>query len=221
MVEAAVSKYNVGGGVLKLPDTDKKVLLVPGQVEDDASIRYGSPQICKNLDLLKAVRAANPDAYILYKPHPDVVSGNRIGGVSAADAARYADQTATEYDILTCLAQADEVHTMTSLTGFEALLRGKTVYCYGLPFYAGWGLTCDYLPIPRRNRKLTLQELVAGTLIYYPDYIHPETRHMIDASTAIDILKKQKQAIKNSNSLRRSWPSKQIGKLKQLYLSFK
>ena len=221
LVEAAVSKYNVGGGVLKLPDTDKKVLLVPGQVEDDASIRYGSPQICKNLDLLKAVRAANPDAYILYKPHPDVVSGNRIGGVSAADAARYADQTATEYDILTCLAQADEVHTMTSLTGFEALLRGKTVYCYGLPFYAGWGLTCDYLPIPRRNRKLTLQELVAGTLIYYPDYIHPETRHMIDASTAIDILKKQKQAIKNSNSLRRSWPSKQIGKLKQLYLSFK
>ena len=221
LVEAAVSKYNVGGGVLKLPDTDKKVLLVPGQVEDDASIRYGSPQICKNLDLLKAVRAANPDAYILYKPHPDVVSGNRIGGVSAADAARYADQTATEYDMLTCLAQADEVHTMTSLTGFEALLRGKTVYCYGLPFYAGWGLTCDYLPIPRRNRKLTLQELVAGTLIYYPDYIHPETRHMIDASTAIDILKKQKQAIKNSNSLRRSWPSKQIGKLKQLYLSFK
>ena len=221
LTAAAITKYNVGGNVLPRPRTDKKVLLVPGQVEDDASIRHGSPKIRKNLELLQTVRQLNPDAYIIYKPHPDVLSGNRSGHISAADCARHADMVASEYDIIACLAHADEVHTMTSLTGFEALLRGKTVYCYGLPFYAGWGLTCDYLPIPRRNRKLTLQELVAGTLIYYPDYIHPETRHMIDASTAIDILKKQKQAIKNSNSLRRSWPSKQIGKLKQLYLSFK
>lgn len=221
LTESAISKYNVGGGALELPDTQQKILLVPGQVEDDASIRYGSPEIYKNLDLLKTVRAANPDAYIIYKPHPDVVSGNRIGGVAAADAAFYADQTVTECDILTCLAAADEVHTMTSLTGFEALLRGKTVYCYGLPFYAGWGLTHDYLPISRRSRRLAPAELVAGTLIYYPNYVHPETRHIINAATAIEILKKQKQLQKNNISLHRSWLSKQAGKIKQLYLSFK
>lgn len=151
------------------------MILVPGQVEDDASIRYGSPQIYRNLDLLRTVRERNPNAYIIYKPHPDVVSGNRIGHISPDDAARYADQTAEQADILTCLQYADEIHTMTSLTGFEALLRGKKVSCYGLPFYAGWGLTQDLLPIPRRSRRLELWQLVAGTLIYYPDYIHPKT----------------------------------------------
>lgn len=221
LTEAAISKYNVGGRALKLPETTQKILLVPGQVEDDASIRYGSPQIYKNLDLLKTVRTANPDAYIIYKPHPDVVSGNRIGGVSAADAAAYADQVVTECDILTCLAAADEVHTMTSLTGFEALLRGKPVYCYGLPFYAGWGLTRDHLPIERRSRRLGLAELMAGTLIYYPNYVHPDTRRMIDAATAIEALKKQKLMQKNNTSLHRSWFSKQAGKIRQLYLSFK
>ncbi|MDO5638272.1 MAG: capsular polysaccharide biosynthesis protein [Neisseria sp.] len=221
LTESAISKYNVGSGTLSLPDTDRKILLVPGQVEDDASIRYGSPQIFKNLDLLKAVRAARPDAYIIYKPHPDVVSGNRIGGVTAADAAPYADQIVTECDILTCLAAADEVHTMTSLTGFEALLRGKRVYCYGLPFYAGWGLTSDHLPIPRRSRKLTLPELIAGTLIHYPNYVHPDSRRIINAATAIEVLKQQKQTQKNNTSLHRSWLSKQAGKIRQLYLSFK
>ena len=221
LTAAAITKYNVGGNVLPRPRTDKKVLLVPGQVEDDASIRHGSPKIRKNLELLQTVRQLNPDAYIIYKPHPDVLSGNRSGHISAADCARHADMVASEYDIIACLAHADEVHTITSLTGFEALLRGKIVHCYGLPFYAGWGLTRDWLPISRRSRKLTLQELIAGTLIYYPGYVHPETRRMIDAATAINILKKQKQETKRSNSLHRSWPSKQIGKLKQLYLSLR
>ena len=220
LTEAEITKYNVGAGALKLPETKQRVLLVPGQVEDDASIRFGSPVINKNLDLLKAVRQANPEAYILYKPHPDVVSGNRVGNIAPEDSARYADQVVGNCDILSCLKCADEVHTMTSLTGFEALLRGKTVHCYGLPFYAGWGLTSDKLPIERRTRQLALWELIAGTLIYYPEYIHPEARRMVNAQTAIAILKQQKQAAHN-DGLQRSWLSKQLGKAKQLYLSVK
>ena len=134
LTENHISKYNVGSSDFTAPSTDKTVILVPGQVEDDTSIRYGSPQIYCNLNLLRTVREHNPDAYIIYKPHPDVVSGNRIGHISPEDAARYADQTVEQADILTCLQYADEVHTMTSLTGFEALLRGKKVSCYGLPF---------------------------------------------------------------------------------------
>lgn len=216
-----ISKYNVGQRGFTKPETDQTVILVPGQVEDDASVRFGSPQINRNLDLLKTVRERNPDAYIIYKPHPDVVSGNRIGQVSAADCARYADQTAAEADIADCLFHADEVHTMTSLTGFEALLRGKTVYCYGLPFYAGWGLTHDALPCPRRTRRLSLHQLVAGTLLHYPCYVHPERRTLINAATAVAILKQQKQAQSGNDSLKRSCVSKQLGKIKQLYLSLK
>ncbi|MGF6148703.1 Capsule polysaccharide biosynthesis protein [Kingella potus] len=210
-----ISKYNVGSTQFNVPQTDKTVILVPGQVEDDASVRHGSPQIRSNLELLKTVRGRNPDAYIIYKPHPDVVSGNRIGRISAEDTARYADQTAPEADILTCLQHADEVHTMTSLTGFEALLRGKKVCCYGLPFYAGWGLTQDLLPISRRSRRLELWQLVAGTLVYYPNYVHPETRRLIDAATAVEILKKQKELQKEPARLRRSFWSKKMEKFRQ------
>ena len=221
LTENKISKYNVGNTNFSVPKTDKTVILVPGQVEDDASIRYGSPQICRNLDLLKTVRKRNPDAFIVYKPHPDVVSGNRTGHISAEDAARYADQTAPEADILTCLQHADEVHTMTSLTGFEALLRGKKVCCYGLPFYAGWGLTEDTLPIPRRSRKLELWQLITGTLVYYPEYVHPEARCMINVETALNILKQQKNKCNNAAIIRRSITDKQKEKIRQFYLSLK
>ncbi|HFC8517396.1 TPA: capsular polysaccharide biosynthesis protein [Neisseria weaveri] len=217
LTEAEISKYNVGNGTLNIPDTGRKVLLVPGQVEDDASIRYGSPEIRTNLGLLKKVRELNPDAYIIYKPHPDVVSGNRVGAIPPEEASRYADQTVTECDILTCLKHADEVHTLTSLSGFEALLRGKTVHCYGLPFYAGWGLTQDYLNLPRRTRKLALWELVAGTLIHYPNYISPTTFGLIDVATAIETLKRLKKQKKQNSNLNRSFLSKQWFKIKQLY----
>ena len=64
---------------------------------------------------------------------------------------------------------------MTSLAGFEALLRGKPVTTYGQPFYAGWGLTEDLCPVPRRTRRRSLDELVAGALILYPRYLDPVT----------------------------------------------
>ncbi|EGZ51227.1 capsular polysaccharide biosynthesis protein [Neisseria wadsworthii] len=221
LTNADVSKYNVGISKLELPDTKKKVILVPGQVEDDASIRYGSPEINKNADLLEKVRELNPDAFIIYKPHPDVVSGNRIGQVPQVDTDRLADMVVPEVDIMACLKVVDEVHTMTSLTGFEALLRGKTVYCYGLPFYAGWGLTSDYIELPRRTRKLELAELISGTLVYYPLYADHRKHRMIDAATAIQLVIDQKEAYAGAVGLKRSWFAKQSGKIKQLYLSLK
>lgn len=220
LTEANISKYNVGEQQFTRPQTDKPIILVPGQVEDDASIRFGSPKIYRNIDLLKAVRAKRPDAYIVYKPHPDVVSGNRLGDVSEKDVAIYANQSAATIDILACMKYADEVHTMTSLTGFEALLRGKEVYCYGLPFYSGWGLTHDELTISRRTRRLTLSELIIGTLVYYPNYVHPETHCIIDAFTAIDLLQQKKQQ-ENNTQLYRNWLSKQAEKIKQLYFSIR
>jgi len=61
---------------------------------------------------------------------------------------------------------------MTSLAGFEGLLRGKRVVTYGIPFYAGWGLTDDRHRSERRTRKLILDELVAGCLLKYPRYMY-------------------------------------------------
>ncbi|WGE85208.1 capsular polysaccharide biosynthesis protein [Actinobacillus equuli] len=220
LIQANIGKYNVGNTGFRLSVTDKKTILVPGQVEDDASIRFGSPQLKRNVDLLEKVRELNPDAYIIYKPHPDVVSGNRQGLVAHEQAVKFADEIVENANILDCINQVDEVHTMTSLAGFEALLRGKIVHCYGLPFYSNWGLTQDHIPLTRRTRQLRLEELIAAVLIYYPQYVDPEKRVMIDSNQAIEILQQQKQKLANSG-IKRPWLAKQFGKLKQLYRTLK
>lgn len=175
IVEHGLTKYNMEPAVcINWPRADRRVLLVPGQVEDDASIRLGCTTICTNLELLKAVRDAAADAFIVYKPHPDVMSGNRLGRLHLEQALRLADVVQTDVSVIDCIQACDEVHTMTSLTGFDALLRGKTVVTYGQPFYAGWGLTVDRcedaVAFDRRRRRLTLDELVAGVLLRYPVY---------------------------------------------------
>lgn len=219
LVAQRLGKYNVGRGALALPSPrPARVILVPGQVDDDASVRLGSPQVRGNLALLRRVRADNPDAFVVFKPHPDVVSGNRVGAVPAADAARLANLVVEDVDMATCLEQVDEVHTMTSLTGFEALLRGKRVRCYGLPFYAGWGLTDDLCPPPaRRGRRLTLDQLVAATLLRYPRYYHPTLRRLVGAEAALELLQQQRDAQGAQLARHRAWPLRQWGKLRYLW----
>jgi len=148
---------------------------VPGQVEDDASVRRGGGAIQSNLDLLRAVRAAEPEAFLLYKPHPDLEAGFRRGRIPMAALRGLADQVIGGAPMDALLRRVDAVHALTSLTGFEALLRGLPVTCWGTPFYAGWGLTDDRAPVPRRGRRLTLDQLVAGALILYPRCVDPLT----------------------------------------------
>jgi capsular polysaccharide export protein len=176
LVAARLSKYNLpGAGPEAFPEG--RVILVPGQVEDDASILLGAGEVRTNRALLQAVRAANPDAVIVYKPHPDVEAGLRSGAVAEADALQLADRIIAKGDTVALIEAADEVWTMTSLTGFEALLRGKAVTCLGAPFYAGWGLTTDLGPVPaRRTARPVLQGLIHAALIAYPRYFDPITR---------------------------------------------
>ena len=176
LIAGAVTKYNLPGAVppLDLPP-DRRAILVPGQVEDDAAVRRGGARIRTNLDLLRAVRRENPDAVLLYKPHPDVEAGMRRGAVPPDEVRRLADRVLSGVPIGPLYAQVDEVHCLSSLSGFEALLRGRRVVTHGRPFYASWGLTEDRDPPPRRGRRLSLDELVAGALILYPRYRDPVT----------------------------------------------
>lgn len=167
VINQSITKYNTEERLLseKLP-ADKVKILVVGQVEGDASIRLGSPNIKTNSELLQLVRQKNQDAYIIYKPHPDVISKNRDGQLKATEA----DLIAEGYSLHPLLKEVDEVHTITSLVGFEALMHEKKVVTYGAPFYSGWGLTGDLVKIERRKGKLSIDELVAGALIKYPAY---------------------------------------------------
>lgn len=147
-MERRLSKYNVGTRQqLQLPP-GRTIVLVPGQVETDASVLTGSHRMQTNVQLLRAVRVACPNAFIIYKPHPDVVEGARLGSLSAHGCF---DLEVRDLAMPDLLEQVDAVHTLTSLTGFEALLRGIPVTTWGLPFYAGWGLTQDHVSCPRRS----------------------------------------------------------------------
>lgn len=171
LIKEGLSKYNVGAGGVETPD-GRRVILVPGQVEDDASILLGAGEVSTNRGLLEAVRAANPDAYVLYKPHPDVEAGLRPG--TLAEAQGLCDQILHGVSAEAALKGANEVWTMTSLMGFEALLRGKRVVSFGRPFYAGWGLTEDRAgSMERRCPGIALDGLVHATLIDYPIYRDP------------------------------------------------
>lgn len=188
LCRSGLTKYNVGSGHWRRPADALQVILVPGQVESDASIRYGAPAIRTNMELLRAVRTANPRAYVIYKPHPDVVAGLRAKGSGEAEALALCDEMITDVPMGLLLGVIDEVHTLTSLAGFEALLRGKRVVAYGQPFYAGWGLTRDMAPLARRSRKLTLDELVAGVIISYPTYVSRKTGRFTTPEQALQEL---------------------------------
>ena len=185
---ARVSKYNLAAGPLPDLPTGQRIL-VPGQVEDDASIRLGCNGISRNIDLLKAVREANPDAILIYKPHPDVEAGLRNGAVARDEALEYANTVLERTDPVALIEAVDEVWTLTSLLGFEALLRGRDVTCLGTPFYAGWGLTRDLGEVPaRRQARPSLAQLVYAVLIAYPRYFDPVTGMACPAEVVVERL---------------------------------
>jgi capsular polysaccharide export protein len=182
-----VNKYNLGGTQLDLP-AGRKILVV-GQVEDDASITRGAGEVSTNAALLEAARAACPDACLIFKPHPDVEAGLRAGGSGVESAA---DIVAEGADANWLVSQVDAVWTITSLLGFEALLRGVPVTTLGAPFYAGWRLTDDLGPVPpRRRAEPSLAGLVHASLIDYPRYFDPKTGLPCPVEHAVNVLSQQ------------------------------
>jgi len=192
IVNAGLTKYNLRrADRWHRPAHARHVILVIGQVETDASICYGANSIRHNIGLLQAVRREHPHAWLLYKPHPDVLAGLRNQGQDEAQALRWCNELVTApYETL--LQDIDEVHVLTSLAGFEALMRGVPVTTWGQPFYAGWGLTLDRglstEVSSRRNRRLDLDELVAATLILYPTYVSRIARRFCSPERAVSEL---------------------------------
>lgn len=238
IVASGLTKYNIEPRTVpRWParTPGQPIVLVPGQVETDASIALGGAHVRSNLALLRAVRSARPDAWIVYKPHPDVMSGNRSGRTGLRETAGIANWIETEASIVSCIEACDEVHTITSLSGFDALLRGKPVVTYGAPFYAGWGLTEDKAEDwaenraenraevsatwARRTRRLTLDALVAGALLAYPYYWDPASRCADSCETVLSRIAQTRDLLQRSGDLERlrsGWARRQLRKLRVL-----
>jgi capsular polysaccharide export protein len=167
--------------------------------------------------LLEAARKAVPDAFIIFKPHPDVLSGNRVGAVDPEAARKLCDHIEEDATLAACLDVADEVHTMTSLVGFEGLIRGKRVVVHGQPFYGGWGLTVDHNPLARRTRKRTLDELCAATLLRYPRYLNRATSRFTTPEVVIEQLAAEREHAGAGKAIKLAWSQRQARKLVQIY----
>ena len=188
LIDLRLSKYNVKGSEWKPPATKGRVVAVIGQVEGDQSITYGNAEIETNRCLLQKAREAEKDAYIVYKPHPDVEAGLRTQRSTDEDLRLIADEVASNVDILGLLDNVDAVHVNTSLTGLEAIARNVEVNVWGWPFYAGLGLTRDHSEIVVRKRDRSVEELIYISMIWYPRYLCDKSKWLISAEEAVERL---------------------------------
>ncbi|MBA8879361.1 capsular polysaccharide biosynthesis protein [Phyllobacterium myrsinacearum] len=189
IAEDGITKYNLQSTIS--PDyralaAGRPVITVAGQVPDDASLRFGLTNGISNIELLRIARKRRPGAFLVYKEHPDLLAGKRKGRSDTAALGEIADLIVGNVAVDRLLDASDEVHVATSQLGFEALIRGCPVWCYGLPFYAGWGLTHDGVTPLRPRRKLSVDELIAGVLILYPRYLSGETGLSCEVEDVID-----------------------------------
>lgn len=192
LLNTRLSKYNSSATVdidtVYGPKISKRILVV-GQVERDASIQYGCKIGMTNNDLVWLAKRENPDAQIIYKPHPEVLQGT-AEAISNPDLVRGAALVLdSDISLADSFQTIDHVYTITSLSGFEALIRGIPVTTIGCPFYSGWGLTDDRQFNERRGRNLTIEKIFAAAYILYPKYLDPHKKQLIEIEDAISILR--------------------------------
>ena len=209
LTRKGITKYNLEGTAPQFDAEGREVILVAGQVEDDASIRHGTDNIASNSDLLAQVRIDFPDAFVIYKPHPDVEAGLRPGIVASPMVDLIADNVAAD----ALIHVVDRVATMTSLIGFEALMRDVPVTVYGAPFYAGWGLCDEHMEIPRRTARPDVIGLIHACLIDYPRYLDPKT----GLPCPVEIVAER---LASGDIPDPSWTNRSLAKLQGLFASY-
>jgi capsular polysaccharide export protein len=163
-------------------------ILVVGQVESDASIIFGCEKKITNNQLVHLAAKENPDAQIIYKIHPDVLAQKREKLSEPDDVKNIAWIVDKEMSIDDALTGVDRLYTISSLFGFESLLRGVAVTAVGAPFYSGWGLTDDRQNTARRTRKLSLEEVFYAAYVLYPRYFNPYSGEGVSIEGVIKIV---------------------------------
>ena len=169
-------------------------ILIVDQTFGDQSIKYAgaTPETFKTM--LAQACLDHPEATIWVKTHPDVLAGKAQSHFQPQDFASSNIRILTEaYNPIELLGYMSEVYVVSSQLGFEALLCGKNVHCFGMPWYAGWGLTDDqYAPLEilngRRGVKRSLNHLFASAYFHYARYVNPVTRERCECEDIIDLI---------------------------------
>ncbi len=193
-----ISKYNINE--MKLPNivknSKKEKVLIIAQTAGDNSLKYGRAYEFKPKDIIISALEENPGKDIFVKIHPDVLTGKRKSSIDIDLAKKYCKVLTQNTNPILLLEEFDKVYTQTSQMGFEAAFLGKEVVTFGMPFYAGWGITKDKLQNPERKRKLTPLEVFAAAYILYSKYYNPYEKRECDIIETIEeIVKRRKKYV--------------------------
>lgn len=166
----------------------KKVLVVD-QSYGDMSILKGFGDDSTFEKMLQAAIEENPDADIIVKTHPDTIAGQGGYYTKLKQEGNIYLQT-TPINPISLIEYCDKVYVCTTQFGFEALMCGKEVHTFGMPFYAGWGLTIDSQKCERRTNKRTLEEVFYIAYIVYSYYVNPDKNCRCEIEEAMEYLLK-------------------------------
>jgi capsular polysaccharide export protein len=175
-------------------NSNKKLIFIPGQLEeDDMTLVGGDITIPSDYELLVAILQKVENSLIIYKPAlgskfkklNDIGKGGLVNLSSLVKERN--NRFVFEFDasISHCIEAADEVHLLNHTCGLEAIVKGKKVVTYGLPFYGGLGLTEDKQKFPREKREISLEEFALAVYMLYPRYKLPNEEYFTSASNAL------------------------------------
>jgi len=194
IVENNISKYNNADDLKNdfFKDKNERVLVI-AQTAGDASLKYGMLDNFTTNDMINAAIVENPNADIYLKIHPDVVSGKKKSDIDIELVKNKCMIIEENINPLSLLKHFSKVYTKTSQMGFEALLVGCECVCFGMPFYAGWGVTNDKSICKRRKRELSVEEIFAGAYILYTKYYNPYEKKDSNIFDTIETIVKKRR----------------------------
>ena len=189
IIEYKISKYNNFKSVdlSYLEDARPKVLII-AQTAGDSSLEFGLGYHFTTQQMLDEAIQDNFEATIYIKIHPDVLCGKKQSDIDLKKIPSSIHILIDNINPIELMGYFDKIYTKTSGMGFEALLFGKEVHCYGMPFYAGWGVTEDKLLCDRRTKKLSVDEILAGAYILYSEYYNPYLNEKSDILSVIEYI---------------------------------
>ena len=194
IIEYKISKYNNFREVdLSYLENGKEKILIVAQTYGDSSLEYGGGNSFTTKEMIDDAISDNPKAEVYIKIHPDVLSGKKKSDIEVDELPKSCHILTDNANPIKLMDYFNKVYTKTSGMGFEALLLDKEVHCYGVPFYAGWGITHDRLKCNRRERKLTTDEVFAGSYILYTSYYNPYLDKKSDILEVIEFINKNRK----------------------------
>ena len=212
LADHKISKYNnqqnyalsqkVKNSVYSPRKNDYRILILDQSYGDQSVVLSKADKNTFRIMLHDALSITNN---VSIKVHPEQFSGRRKGYYTVVQSEYQVHVDPRKYpsvcligepiNPIELLTHFDEVWTCSSQLGFEALMLGKKVKTYGLPFYAGYGLTDDYMrfdQVLQRRPNRTLEEVFYKAYIDYSNYCNPfDVSAKWEIEDVIDFLKDQ------------------------------